>query len=233
MILPQKYGSFLPLFFILLLACKMEMTNDIIDEGIITYDIIYFETEQENPLISLLPTDMTITFKDDKAISVFEGWMGIFSSCLITDIGEEENMTLIKLSDKKYYYVSDINEPVIGNEYDSIIVKNFTDTKNIAGFDCQKSNVSIIDSSSSKNSSFDIFYTNEIKLKYPNINSPFKNIDGILMEFQMEINNIEMKLVFNNIKQEKIPDSAFNVPEGYNNIDRDKMKEILNSVSFD
>lgn len=214
-------------------SCNLEKTPDIIEEGIIIYDIEYFETEKENPLISLLPTQMTITFKDDKAVSVFEGWMGIFSSCLITDISEGENKTLIKLSNEKYYYVSDINEPLIGEIVDSIHIEKLNEEKEIAGYMCKKSHVSFIDTAKNTNTSFDIYYTNQINLKYPNINSPFKDIDGILMEFQMEVNNVEMKLTFNNLKIEKVPDSVFNVPNDYDFVTKIEMEEILKKVSFD
>jgi len=224
-----KVTKYIPLFLLVLLSCKLNKTPDLIEEGIITYDITYFQTEKENPLISLLPTQMTITFKGDKAVSVFEGWMGIFSSCLITDISEGENKTLIKLSDKKYYSVSAIDEPFIGEKIDSIYIKNLEETKDIAGYKCKKSTVKIYNP---ENSSFDIYYTDELNLKYPNINSPFKDIQGVLMEFQMEINSIEMKLTFNNLNTDKIHDSVFNVPEGYHNISRTEMEEILESVSF-
>lgn len=230
MILPLKYVRYLPFIFILLLSCQFNSSPEIINEGIITYDISYFQTEKENPLISLLPTQMTITFKDDKAISVFEGWMGIFSSCLITDVSEGENTTLMKLSDKKYYYISSINEPFIGKENDSISIRNSDEFKEIGGYKCYKSEVEV---SNSENNTFDIYYTEELKLKYPNINSPFKDLQGVLMEFQMEINSIEMKLTFNNINTNKVPDSVFSIPAGYNLISRTEMEKILSEISFD
>lgn len=229
MTLPLKITKYIPLFLLILFSCKLNDTPELIEEGIITYDITYFQTEKENPLISLLPAQMTITFKDDKAVSVFEGWMGIFSSSLITDISKGENKTLIKLSDKKYYSVSAINEPFIGEKTDSISIQDIDETKDIAGYKCKKSMVNIYNP---ENYSFDIYYTDELKLKYPNINSPFKDIQGVLMEFQMEINNIEMKLTFNNINTDKIHDSVFNIPEGYHNISKAEMEEILESVSF-
>ena len=47
-------------------------------EGIIHYELTYLEREDENPLISLLPTEMEIKFKDDFLHQQVDGWMGLF-----------------------------------------------------------------------------------------------------------------------------------------------------------
>jgi len=59
-------------------GCKSDSFSCKLSEGTIEYEMKYLQSEKENPLISLLPTTMTLKIKDDKSIQKVEGWMGVF-----------------------------------------------------------------------------------------------------------------------------------------------------------
>jgi len=72
--------KFLGLFIFILFSffgCK-SVFHSKPSEGIIHYELQYLESEDENPIISLLPTEMDIEFKDNFSHQKVEGWMGIF-----------------------------------------------------------------------------------------------------------------------------------------------------------
>ena len=63
---------------ILFISCGNILSGEKIDEGKIVYKIEYLDDENDNPLISLLPKEMTIMFKDDNTVSRINGFFGTF-----------------------------------------------------------------------------------------------------------------------------------------------------------
>ena len=51
------------------------------------------------------------------------------------------------------------------------------------------------------------------------------------MEFQVKLNDINMKLIANTITDEKIEDEDFEIPEGYKSISKETMEEIIESFN--
>ena len=215
------------LFWMLLYSCTIKDKKNSYDEGIITYDIDYFQDERENPIISLLPNSMTIKFKDDKALSELKGWMGIFTSSIITDLQENQNITLFKFSDKKYYCKTGLNESFYGDSEQEYTIKYVDDVKEIGGFLCKKAIITFADSLINPVS---VYYTDILKLKHPDINSPYKELHGILMEFQINIMDIQMLLTFNNIKKKDISDTEFSIPTDFDEVSREDIENIFKSV---
>jgi hypothetical protein len=187
-----------------------------IDEGTIEYDIVYLQDEKDNPLISLLPTTMSLKFKDELSIQKIEGWMGIFQMAGIADRANNKRDAILKIMNEKYYYETTMDGPPFGfDEMPGIRVEPSDSTKTIAGYLCKCSNVFIGDSAKP---SFTVYYTDQIKLDNPNCNNPFSMINGVLLEFQMSFQKIPMRLTAKKVTQEEIPDDEFNVPEGFSKV---------------
>ena len=209
-------------------GCDMDTRKKKIKEGYVDYNITYLVDARENPLVNLLPNNMTVKFKNHKSVSKIEGWMGFFSSCYISNRKKGTNLTLFKILDKKYYYQGNIDEPPYGfRDYSDIKIKFTDETKLINGYLCKKAIATFPETGYP---GFDIYYTNQIDIVDPNWNNQFKEIDGVLMEFQIEMNDIGMLLQVNEIKQKEIPDSEFDIPPDYVRVSREKMEEILGEL---
>jgi hypothetical protein len=74
---------------------------------------------------------------------------------------------------------------------------------------------------------FNVYYTNDIDIKHSNWFTPFHEIDGVLLEYQVRKYNYEMRLVARDVKREDIGDNEFEVPDGYINVGAAEMNEIL------
>ena len=127
--------------------------------------------------------------------------------------------------DKKYLCQTAGEELAIGyGHLNEIIIDKVGGTKEIAGFLCQRAKAVCPDISDEP---FYIYYTDEIKIKDPNSNSPYKGLDGVLLEFEVILNKVIMKFSAAEVKPEKVDWSNFEIPKGYSEISREQMEEII------
>ena len=156
-----------------------------------------------------------------------EGWLGIFKSSFIKNRNDSQAVTLLKMLNKKYCYRGQGKDGYIGFEaYDSIRIISDNITKNILGFECKHAKAIL----NSKNIEFDIYYTDKIKIKDPNKFTPYHNIQGVLMDFQIEMNGLPMHLTATEFKSVKINDKVFKIPEEYKDVEKQEIDKIFSSI---
>lgn len=210
---------------IIISGCNKGSQHSDIDEGSIKFKITYLKSEQESPIIALLPSTIMMRFKNDKVLLEMQGWLGIFRSSFIKN-DDNNAYTLLKILNQKYLYVSEPNEGYYGmRKVDNMKIDFDNQTKDIIGFDCKHANITISDSCK-----FDVYYTDDIKIKNATANTPLDKIPGMLMEFQLEMNGIPMHLEAIEFLNEEVPESSFEIPEDYKRIERSQMDEIFNSI---
>ncbi len=87
------------------------------------------------------------------------------------------------------------------------------ETKDILGYTCQKAFYTLIDTKYPKYSTtYLVYYTT---LLPPIYNSPFEKLNGCALYFEVIKGTTYTTCVATEIKHETIPDSLFQVPEGY------------------
>jgi len=205
----------------------MHLGQSGIAEGVMKYNITYLVDENENPIVSLMPSNINMSFKENSVILEVEGWMGVFKSSFIKNGEKSEAITLLKMMNKKYCYRSPANQGFLGfSAYNNIEVIFDEEVKEILDFNCKHAKVKLHDC----NVKFDIYYTEEIKIENPNDYTPFHMVPGVLMEFQIEINGIPMHLIASEIIEKEIPDKAFEVPADYENVPREQLDKIFSSI---
>jgi len=197
------------------------------DEGVITYEITYLDSERENPIIALLPKEMIVKFKDNKTATIIEGFMGFFEMTFVTD--KNKSFTLLKIMGNKYYSEIDSNSLNFGYEkMQGLTVKKINETKLISGFKCNRAQI-VCDSISSE--PFNVYYTNDISIKNPNAASPYSGIEGVLMNFKVNLNNINMSMNATKVVSEDIDDAVFSIPQEYKKVDKSEMIKLITGFS--
>ncbi len=215
--------SLIFVIIVLFISC----THD--DEGVIEYNITYEQSSDDNPLINLMPTSMDFYFKDQKVLTQIQGWMGIFKSIQLSDLEDSTNVLMMKLLDKKYYYVRHLRDEPLG--FETLNIKNidYLDNDTVyKGYNCNRARVYMNDSAKTV---FDLLYTNEIKIPSPNRNNPFSEIPGVLMQFRMEFKGIELRLDFKEYRDTVFPKTTFAVPSSYEKISRKEMSDFFNELN--
>lgn len=108
---------------------------------------------------------------------------------------------------------------------DGMIIKETEETKQIAGFLCKRALVTL----PSSGDTFSIYYTNEITLRHPNATNPYKEIKGVLMEFELQLLHLKMRFVAD--KYTKLEGEIECKPEKTSKeVSRNQMTQILNKL---
>lgn len=227
----MKYQRIYLVFLLLLVilgcsTCNIAFRNGV-DEGIIEYDIVFLDNEKDNPLIALLPTTMTLYFKDDITITRIEGFMGLFSFAYMTDIDANANYTILRILDKTYVCKQKNGNLAYGySDMQKIKIEETSARKKILEFTCRKALITIINGDIN---SFNVYYTDEIDIEDPNINNPFHEINGVLLEFQVKMHDINMKFHATSFIEKEIAMECFSLPNNYKSVNKREMHEIMQS----
>ena len=103
------------------------------------------------------------------------------------------------------------------------------DTATICGFLCHKATAHC----KNINRDLELWYTTDIKISRPNINNAFRDLDGVLMKFQVILSGLYMEFTAKDISDEEIPDETFLIPENYEEIQKDSLERFLKSFDPD
>ncbi len=210
-----------------MVSCLPDTDHTGISSGRIDYKISYLNEELDKKMLDILPRRMKLVFNEKMAINNIEGFMGFYKLEAITNFHTRKCSTLLKVFEKNYLFKGKRDEMMCCfDPMDGMEITEIPGTKTIAGFACKKANVYL----PSSHKSFDIFYTGEIRLKHPNATNPYREIDGVLMEF--ELNLLHLKMRFTAEKFHPMEESAnkMDFPKNARFITRDQMTEILNRL---
>lgn len=209
-------------FILIFTACKNERDLNKIDEGIIEYNISYSGDSIGLPV--LLPKKMTLLFNQNYASYKIEDMMGVFSITNTTDMSRHTHFSTIKFFNNKYRYEGRKDEvPVFFNPETVFQIKDTQDTTMMAGIPCVKSLITDL----KEKRTFEAAYTDEFSIKHLNFNTPYKNIRGILMKFEIDLGKMRLELKAHRIIPGRISNKMFMVDDDYRLITRKKMQEII------
>ncbi len=216
-------------FILFLFSCKENEPNKIINEGEIKYQIQYIDDAQINSLIPLLPNEVTTSFKNNASRTIIEGLFGTFKLIYVINDSSKSNLTLLQILDKKYVYLTGMDDMAFGyKEMKKVKIQYTNKLKRIAGYKCKNAKAifenGILDT-------VDIYYTNDIRLLNANLNNPFREIDGVLMEFSVNLVDINMKFIAKKVIAKKIDDKLFVLPKGFVEISENRMHELISNYN--
>lgn len=219
----MKFGIYI-LILLSITSCIPEKSKKI-KEGYIEYDVTYLNKEKESLYSFMLPKKMIVTFNKHKIKSSLEGFSGNFSFSTISCTKSDSAFALFHIMNQKYFYIENKKgaSDLFGN-LPGLMVKHLKDTSYIADIKCKKA---FIESSLDSFAPFHIYYTKDIKINNPNKKNPFNEIDGILMDFTVNLYNMDMRFVANNITETYIPNSEFNIPKDYQRINRKAVDKLI------
>ena len=217
---------FLAVFSTIILSSCHHDSATFFSEGVIEYSATV--VDKSNSMASLAPSKMTVEFKDNKSCAQLSAGMGLFKMSIISNPQELTVTRLVKLMNKDFAHIYDSVE--VKNEMSKmppISITETTETKMIAGYKCKKAIVSFLDK---KHPDFAIYYTNGINIVKPNWCNPFHQIDGVLMEYQIENYGLELRFTATSVTKKEIADTDFERPKGEEIKSAKEMDEFFKSI---
>jgi len=184
-----------------------------LNQGTIDFELTFPHMEEGDALGSILPDRMEMNFKDGMYRTGFSAYGGVFKSSIVVDTKEQEYKQMLKVFRKKLackFDRTDIDELMREFPPMTIVPSNKVDT--IAGYPCKHA-IGIFEDLNQEE--IDIYYTNEIALDNPNWCSPFAEIDGVLMAYEVDMFDMRMRLRALEVQSDNFELSHFDVDEDY------------------
>lgn len=206
-------------------SCK-ERGGKYLDQGEIHYNIDYIGNFGGMPK-EVLPQNLIVSFKKDKIL--FE-MLGFGKSGILNLANPEKHIfdTYFSFFTKKYYYAAESGEMFPGfDAMNGMIIKKTSKTSVICEFNCKNAEVTF---PSDRNKIYNIWYTNEIKVKNPNASTPFNQIDGVLMSFFFLMGPMELDFNAETVYKKEIPDETFERREKYERVSRENIDKFINQM---
>ncbi|MGB4291547.1 MAG: hypothetical protein WBJ37_01525 [Bacteroidales bacterium] len=212
---------------ILILPACREKGYKNINEGEIHYSIEYLKNTGSTSN-EFKPKTLVVTFKDDKIL--FEILSPIGSQGIINIVNPDKGIydTYVNLLATKLYYSASPDEISPGFSWmEGVIIKKTSKRSVICGYECNHAEA-VFPSVSDK--VYDIWYTDEIKVKNSNASTPFKQIDGVLMSFYYIMGGSEMKFEAEAVYKKTVSDKIFERRSKYKLISKKDMDKIISDI---
>jgi hypothetical protein len=207
-------------------SCR-EKGGRFIDQGEIHYNIEYIKTAGTLSN-ELKPKSLVVSFNREKIL--FEITIPIANQGIINVINPEANIydTYINMLGVRYYYAGKEGETHPGfSSMDGVEINKTGKTRTICGYTCSGAEATFAFDRSRK---FELWYTNEIKVRNSNASTPFKEIDGVLLSFYYVLGASELKFEAESIYQKEIPDKAFERKPKFRPVSKKDLDKIITDM---
>ena len=222
-----SYVLFIAVIFAITGSSCKEKGGRYINQGEIHYNIDYKGNFGVMPK-EVLPKNLIVSFKNNKIL--FEMISSFGNSGILNLANPEKGIvdTYFSLFTLKYFYAVQPGEQYPGFEaMQGIVIRNTNKTSVICGFNCKNAEVTF---PSDRNRVYQVWYTNEINIKNPNIATPFSQIDGVLMSFFFFLGTAELHFDAETVYKKEIPDETFERRERYMRVSRGEINKFINTM---
>ncbi len=209
------------------ISCSESRNKKDFNEGTIEYGIQVEGGDKAKISSFSIPSKFVVKFKDNNTSNHIEGMSGSVNLTFIKNIDDQTFIVLVNLWSKKLFYQDSLLKKNLPETYPGMELLSIKKTDEIVefnGFKCKKAVAHFMDSTSLK---FDILYTNEINIANPNVNTPFEQVDGVMLKFSVKVNKHLMSLSATTIKRERISMDEFSLPKGYEKVTKRTIEDLV------
>ncbi|MBA4321939.1 MAG: hypothetical protein C0408_03905, partial [Odoribacter sp.] len=97
----------------------------------------------------------------------------------------------------------------------------------LCGYNCSNAEVTF---PSDRSKIYDIWYTNEIKVKNSNLSTPFSEIDGVMLSFFFFMGKSELRFEAETVYKKDIPDKSFERRPKFKLVNKESMDKIITDM---
>ena len=195
--------------------------------GVIIYNITYDEANMDPQMVAMMPKTLKMMIKEGKVRT--EMSMGMGKNINIFDSETMSGVALMDMMGQKFAIemnTADIEKKL--EEGPDVKVEKFDETKDIAGYTCKRAVVKVLKTNGETEYELEVYYTDELGSGGINLDNPmFKDIDGVMLEYRIKEDNIDMKLTAISVDQKKISDSEFETPEGFKKVSQEELQQMF------
>lgn len=222
-----KLSSMVALLVLLGTGCN-RIPNGNFAEGRISYRIVYDSLTNTAIPHKLLPSDISVRFKDNNTFTQIGGMM---SMGLIRKYNEQLFTSLVNIKFTglrlKYTETFDVKTPAFYANVPAITISEQREDIQMFGLNCKRATGYY---QAAMLHPFEIIYTNDIDIAEPNAHSPFAEIDGVMLAFTLYMPPFMMHVKAIDVRSERVDDNLFEAPNNYSEVDAQAIADLLQSV---
>lgn len=218
----------------LLHGCSSDLLDRRLGEGVIEYALSFPDYDPNGIMAGMLPERTTLSFSDDKQVAELSAGMGIFRTTMVID-GKKEDMDyhLSMMSKKMVAHLQPRDLGLFNKELGKPTIIFTEDRDTIAGYPCKRA-VAIFDRI--EHPETDLWYTEGIELKNPNWASPFAEIPGVLLRYDLVQYGMRMRLDAISVQPGEVDPAKFQVKDGFDPVKPEvlhhELAEVLGTFSM-
>ena len=176
----------------------------------------------------LMPKNLIVAFKNDKIIYELISPIGNSGITNLCNPSKEIYDTYLSLFTIRYFYPSKPGELYPGFEaMRGMEIRKTSKTSVICGYKCKNAEVTF---PFDLKKIYNIWYTNEIRVKNPNVATPFEQIDGVLLSFFFFIGRSEFNFEAENVYRKEIPDKTFERKKKFLRVSKNDLNKFINKM---
>ncbi len=208
----------------LLSSCRDNPGASLPESGKLEYRITYLDGGFDATLRAMLPKSMDLAFSRKAAVNSIDGFLGIYRLNSMTDFSTRRCSTYLKVFDSNYLCNGRRGEPMcFFDAMEGMKIEETGEYTVIAGLNCRRAVVTL----PATGDTFDIYYTRDIRLRHPNMNNPYSQVDGVLVRFRMHMLGVKMELTAEHFGPLQEGSDRLEVPRNTREVSRQQMTEIL------
>ncbi|MHA4812095.1 hypothetical protein ACX0G9_28630 [Flavitalea flava] len=106
--------------------------------------------------------------------------------------------------------------------YEGMVFKNSSESREIAGYKCIKATAQ-----TKSGVTLTVFYTKDIIPENKDYDPPFRNLDGLPLEYELANGNLKLKYRISKVNLNPVPASKFDIPKtGYREMNYEESKKM-------
>lgn len=191
-------------------------------KGVISYKITFTGADIPAEMQSFMPKLLKTSFNGIWTKTEMLG--GAYKTISIKNGEEKSVVTLIDMMGNKVGFKAteqDITEELSENPDVKVEVTN--ETKEILGYECKKAIITM--NKDGQDTRLTVYFTDALGTNSNYFDQPeFKEIEGIMLEFQMASPEFTMNFTASSIEDKKVPESEFEIPAEYKMMSKEEFQ---------
>lgn len=213
----------------LLASCGINGEKTKPKEGTLEYEVTY-PYYDAGIFGGILPDRMVMSFKDGKFMNTIAHKNGMFSYKVITSCKERNVRMLLSIGTNNYYI--EMDEKTADSLFHAqfampeIFLETGIDTA--AGFIGNRATA--VFSELEDGPDMDLLYTNDIELNEPNWCTQFRDIDAVLLKYELEQYGMRLRVQADKFSTESVDDEIFEIGTRFEEVSIQRMMKELTEI---
>ena len=203
-----------------LALCGCNSNNGInpkINEGTINYEISYPGRPEGGILDGVLPRVMKMEFQESRYVNTIAA-AGIFESKLITNCEDKTVTFTFNFGPEKIYSIipESVADSLLYAQFDIPELVNVRGLEQVAGYSCDRT-FAIFDQLED-GPDFEVKFTSDIGIKNPNWCNQFKELEAVMLEYEVRQYGLRLKMTATDINSDPIDIHVFDVADDFKEV---------------